>query len=161
MKKLLKILRLIAAFVALAVCSHAFAQSEASALKMVKALNLGSNLATMSFRFAKLTHTQMGVAMNVGPALADQWLNEEIANALPKCQDQWDINLAQSWQPLLTDAEFESIAKLKQQSPDLAKFKSVYGQVNGTMQAKSTKLMTDMVTEIITKTMERSMAFKK
>jgi hypothetical protein len=103
----------------------------------------------------------MGVAMNVGPSLADQWLNEEIARTLPKYQEQWDQNLAQSWQPLLTDVEFESLASLKLQSPDLPKFKAVYGQVNATMQAKSTKLMTDMVAEIVTRTMERSMAVKK
>ena len=127
----------------------ALAQSDESALKMVKALRLGENLGGMSYKLAKLTTTYQGIALKLGPQKADELLRTELAIAVPKHQNQWDKNLAQAWAPLMTRDEFESLAAEKQKSPYAAKFMSLKNQAGATMKVKSEPLLTTVMAEAL------------
>ena len=126
-----------------------FAQSDESALKMVKALRLGENLGGMSYKLSKLTTTYQGIAMKHGPQKADEMLRTELAISVPKHQEQWDKNLAQAWAPLMTRDEFESVAAEKQKSPFFAKFLSFQNQAGAAMKVKSEPLLTTVMAEAL------------
>jgi hypothetical protein len=153
-------LRLIIALTLAFAFGAAFAQDETSALRMVKSLGLGNNLGTMSYNFSKITQTHLGVASKVGPEKADQMLRAELAVTVPKYQDQWDKNLAQSWAPLMTNEEFASVASQKQQSPHFPKFMSLQNQAGATMKAKSQTLLTTVMAEALNGELAKSVSGK-
>lgn len=138
----------------------AFAQSEDSALKMVKALKLGDNLGRMSYQMSKVTTTYQGIAAKVGPQKADEMLRAELATSVPKYQAQWDKNLAQAWAPLMSREEFESVTSQRQQSPFSAKFMSLQNQAGAAMKAKSEPVLTSVMTEVLTRIFEKTVAQK-
>jgi hypothetical protein len=150
--------RLRTLFVALSilVTGIAFAQTEESALKMVRELRLGQNLGGMSYKLSKVTATYQGIAAKVGPQKADEMLRAELAIAVPRHQDQWDRNLAKAWVPLMTSSEFDSIAVEKQKSPHAAKFSSLQNQAGAAMKADSEKLLVTVMTEALNKAFEKS-----
>lgn len=133
----------------------AFAQTDESALKMVKALRLGENLAGMSYRMSKLTVSYQGIATRHGPLKADEMLRAELAISVAKHQEQWNGNLAQAWAPLMTRGEFESIAAEKQKSPFFAKFVSLQNQAGAAMKARSEPLLTTVISEALTRAFAR------
>ena len=138
----------------------AFAQSEESALKMVKALNLGDNLGRMSYQMSKVTTTYQGIAAKVGPQKADEMLRAELATSVPKYQEQWDRNLARAWAPLMSRDEIESIASQRQQSPFSAKFMSLQNQAGASMKIKSEPVLTAVMTEALTRVFDKTVASK-
>lgn len=138
----------------------ALAQNDESALKMVKALGLGSNLAGMSYNFAKLMQTQQGIAMKIGPQKADELLRAELAVSVLQHQDEWDRNLAQAWAPLMSAEEFESLASKRQQSPYVSKFMSLQNQAGSSMKIKSQALLEKVMSEAVTRAFEKSFALK-
>lgn len=138
----------------------AFAQSEDSALKMVKALRLGENLADMTYKLAKVTTTYKVVETTLGLQKADELLRAEIAVAAPNHQEQWNRNLAQAWAPLMTSAEFESVVAEKQKSPFASKFISLQDRAGVTMKTNSEPLLKTVLTEVLTSVLEKSMPKK-
>lgn len=142
------------------VAGFAVAQSDESALKMVKELRLGQNLGAMSYRMAKITTTYQGVAAKVGVEKADELLRAELAISVPKHQDQWDKNLAKAWAPLMARAEFESITAEKQKSPYAAKFTSLQNQAGTAMRADSEKLLSTVIAEALNNVFDKSVAKK-
>lgn len=138
----------------------AFGQSEESALKMVKALRLGENLAGMTYTFAKTTTTYKGVEAKLGPQKADELLRAEIAVAVPKHQEQWNKNLALAWAPLMTSAEFDSVVSDKQSSPFASKFMSLKERAGATMKVNSEPLLKTVLTEVLRGVFEKSMPKK-
>lgn len=157
---LFDILRLIVALTIAFAFGAASAQDEASALRMVKSLGLGNNLAAMSYNFSKATQTHLGVASKVGPQKADEMLRAELAVTVPKYQDQWDKNLAQAWAPLMKNDEFVSVASQKQQSPHFAKFMSLQNQAGAAMKTKSQTLLTTVMTEALNGELAKSASSK-
>ena len=153
-------LRLIVALAIAFAFGAALAQDEASALRMVKSLGLGTNLGAMSYNFSKVTQTHLGIASKIGPQKADEMLRAGLAVAVPKYQDQWDKNLAQAWAPLMTNDEFASVASQKQQSPHFAKFMSLQNQAGATMKAKSQTLLTTVMTEALNGELAKSASGK-
>jgi hypothetical protein len=154
--------RLLTLFVVLSIflTGVVFAQTEDSALKMVRELRLGQNLGGMSYKLSKVTTTYQGIAAKVGPQKADEMLRAELAIAVPRHQDQWDRNLAKAWVPLMTASEFDSIAADKQRSPYAAKFSSLQNQAGAAMKADSEKLLTTVMTEALSKAFEKSIGQK-
>jgi hypothetical protein len=134
----------------------AFGQSEESALKMVKALRLGENLAGMTYNFAKVTTTYRGIEATLGPQKADEILRAEIAVTVPKHQEQWNRNLAQAWAPLMTSAELDSVVADKQKSPFASKFVSLQDRAGATMKVNSEPLLKTVLTEVLTGVFEKS-----
>ena len=132
-----------------------FAQTEDSALNMVRELRLGQNLGGMSYKLSKVTITFKGIAAKVGPQKADEMLKAELAYAVPRHQDQWDRNLAKAWAPLMTASEFDSMTANKQKSPYAAKFSSLQNEAGAAMKANSEKLLTTVMTEALSKAFEK------
>jgi hypothetical protein len=157
---MIKRLRKLAILLLLTIGGASFAQSHDAALKMVKSLSLGNNLSSMSYQYSKFTHTHMGIALTVGMPMADEWLREGIATIAPKYQEQWDKNLAEVWQPLLTNDEFESLSTLGRQSPVALKFKSLENKAGEAMQVKSKKILTDLMAEVLTKNLNKATEVK-
>lgn len=149
-------MRLVIASALILFYSIAFAQNEESALKMVRALRLGENLAGMVYQFAKVTTTYRGVEAKVGPQKADQLLRAEIAVVVPRYQEQWNRNLAQAWAPLMTSAEFDSVATVKQQSPFASKFLSLQDRAGASMKTNSEPLLKTVLTEVLSSVFKKS-----
>ncbi|WP_145979524.1 hypothetical protein [Ramlibacter tataouinensis] len=110
----------------------------------------------MTYRMSKLTQTQQGVVLRLGPVQADELLRAEIAAVVPKYQDKWDQNLAQAWAPLMSAEEFKSIADKRQQSPFASKFLSMQNQAGATMQSTSEPLLTEVVSEVMGRVWEKA-----
>ena len=153
-------LRVGLAFTVILLANAAFGQSEEGALRMVKALRLGESLAGMTYQFAKVTTTYRGIEATLGVQKADALLRAEIAVAVPKHQEQWNKNLAQAWQPLVTPEEIDSIITQKQQSPYANKFMSLQDKAGATMKANSEPLLKTVLTEVLTGVFEKSMPNK-
>lgn len=134
----------------------AFGQSEDSALKMVKALRLGDNLTGLTYQIAKTTTTFKIVETTLGPQKADEFLKAEMALVLPKYREQWNANLAQAWAPLMTAAEFDSVASDKQQSPFAGKFVSLQDKAGAAMKVNSEPLLKTVLTELLTGVFEKA-----
>jgi hypothetical protein len=160
LKKIPSALRVGIAFILMFVTPIAFGQSEESALKMVKALRLGENLAGMTYKFAKVTTTYRGVEAALGPQKADELMRAEIAVAVPKHQEQWNRNLAQAWAPLMTSIEFDSVVSDKQTSPFASKFASLQDRAGVTMKANSEPLLKTVLTEVLIGVFEKSVPKK-
>lgn len=138
------------------ICLSAFAQTDESALKMVKSLRIGENLMSMSYQAALLTTTQQGIAKSLGVKRANEVLKEELSITVPKYQDEWNRNLAQAYSGLLTPEEFESLAVLKQQSPYMQKFLAARVKAGTAMQAKSKDLLIKVVSEALNSSFRKS-----
>jgi hypothetical protein len=150
-------LRVSIACVMIVLPSLVLGQSEESALRMVKALRLGENLEGMTYQFAKVTTTYRGIEARLGPQQADTLLRAEIAVVAPKHQEQWNKNLAQAWQPLMTPEEIDSIITQKQQSPYASKFMSLQDKAGTTMKANSEPWLKTVLAEVLTGVFEKSM----
>ncbi len=131
------------------VVDQAWSQVDDPAIVMVKTLGLGANLSSMSFSAAMMTQTYQGMSNEIGPAKSKELLKKELDRTIPKYQEQWDRNLADSYSSLLTQEEMESLTKLKQQSPYVAKFRTVQNQAGANMQTKSKELLTTVISEAL------------
>lgn len=138
----------------------AFGQSDDSALKMVKALRLGDNLVGLTYQIAKTTTTFKIVETTLGPQKADELLKAEMALVLPKYREQWNANLARAWAPLMTSAEFDSVASDKQQSPFAGKFVSSQDKAGAAMKVNSEPLLKTVLAEVLTGVFEKAMPKK-
>jgi len=127
--------------------------SEASdaALSMVKTLGLGNNLGQMSLHVATTTQTFRIIAQELGNEKAIALVKKDLENVLPKYQEQWDKNLAQSYSEHFNSTELRSITNEKQSSQYFPKFKSKQSEVGRSMRAKSTAVLTELVTEAMYK----------
>ena len=151
---------LLALWAVLLAPGSALAQDEQAALKMVKALGLGTNLASMTYNFARISQTQQGLAMRIGPKKADELLRSELAATVPRYQDEWDRNLAAAWAHLMTAEELESVVSERQQSPHAAKFVAARDQAAISMRVKSQPLLEKLLAEVLLRTFEKGTALK-
>ena len=116
-------------------------------LSMVKTLQLGNNLEPMSYRVATTTQTYLMIAQKTGTSTAQSLAKNELKRLQPKYQEQWDANLARSYAEFFDSNEMQSITIEKKLSKYLGKFSSKQNDVAMSMQSKSTKLLTDFVSE--------------
>lgn len=117
------------------------------ALSMVKTLQLGNNLEPMSYRVATTTQTYLMVVQKAGASAAQSLTKDELKRLQPKYQEQWDANLARSYSEFFDSNEMQSITSEKKSSKYVGKFSSKQNDVGRSMQSKSTKLLTDFVSE--------------
>lgn len=153
-----KAMRVLTAVVVIALLSGALglaAASEVVALDMVKRLRLGDNLGALGFQVASKSQTYRIITQSVGPDKARTLVTEELERAKPKYQEQWDKNLAASYAPLFTTDELQSIGERQRQSPHFNKFLSKQNEVGSAMQAKSSDLLKQYVTEAMTNAFRR------
>lgn len=120
-----------------------------AALQMVRSLQLGANLTAMTVRLAPRTQTWQAAVANVGAKKADELLRAEIAVVVPKYQQQWDMNLAAAWAPLMTSDELRSMAQLKQSSPYAQKFGRLQNEAGASMRLASEPLLAKVLGEIM------------
>lgn len=119
------------------------------ALSMVKTLHLGDNLESMSYRVATASQTYLMVVNKVGNSTAQSLTKDELKRLQPKYQEQWDANLARSYAEFFDSNGLQSIASEKKSSKYIGKFSSKQNEVGRSMQSKSTKLLTDFVSEVM------------
>jgi hypothetical protein len=129
--------------------THAEQPPDRAALTMVKTLHLGGNLGEISTKVTQSTTTYRGIQAKYGAAKAQAALHDQIGIVLPKYQTRWDANLASSYAEFMTPTEMESITRERSASPYFEKFKGVQGDVGGRMQEKSSELLQQAVTEIL------------
>jgi hypothetical protein len=117
------------------------------ALSMVKTLHLGNNLETMSYRVASASQTYLMVVKKVGDSAAQSLTKGELKRLQPKYQEQWDANLARSYAEFFDSNELQSIASEKKSSIYIGKFFQCEMRLGKVCRQKSTKLLTDFVSE--------------
>jgi hypothetical protein len=127
-----------------------------AAYSMVKTLGLGNNLAPMALRVATSTQTYRMIDQKLGNEKAKALVKEELEHTIPKYQEPWNKNLALSYAEYFEPTELRSIANEKQASKYYGKFSAKQGEVGKSMQAKSTGLLNDFVTEAMTKAFTRA-----
>jgi len=127
-----------------------------TALNMVKTLQLGSNLAAFSKRAAFRTQTYASMVKNSGSDKAEKIMKEELLRLLPKYQEQWDKNLAQSYLEHFTPTELESLARKQKNSPYINKLQSEQAKVGASMQKKSNSVLVKFVTEAVKTAFQRA-----
>jgi hypothetical protein len=127
-----------------------------AAFSMVKTLGLGNNLGQMGLRVAETTQTFRIIAQKVGNEKAMVLVKENLENVLPKYQEKWNNNLAQSYAEYFDAVELRSITDEKQSSKYFGKFKSRQGDVGKRMQEKSSGLLTQYVTEAMNKSFTKA-----
>jgi hypothetical protein len=143
--------------VALGAYSLSFsAEPDSAALKMVRKLRLGENLSAMGYQAAITAQTYRVMIKNVGAEKARAVLLEELQKAKPKYQDKWDRNLAASYSESFSDEELQSIAEKQKDSPHIGKFIAKKGEVGSKMQAKSSGVLKDFVTEALSNALVRA-----
>ncbi|BBP00558.1 hypothetical protein [Sulfuriferula nivalis] len=117
------------------------------ALSMVKTLQLGNNLEPMSYRVATTTQTYLMIVQKAGTLTAQSLTKDELHRLQPKYQEQWNTNLARSYAEFFDSTEMQSITNEQKSSKYVGKFLSKQNDVGRSMQLKSTKLLTDFVSE--------------
>ena len=140
---------LIATFGAL--LPHAsYAQSaKDSAIQMVEKQKLGNNLTNIGMVTASRTQPFKKIVEKLGEAQGTALLKSEIDRFAPKYQKQWDENLAIAYASVLTPAELNSMASEGQGSKHMQKMVSVQSEVATKMQASSSKLLNEFITDAL------------
>ena len=110
----------------------------------------------MTYQIAKTTTTFKIVETTLNPQKADELLKAEMALVLPKYREQWNANLAQAWAPLMTAAEFDSVASDKQQSPFAGKFVSLQDKAGAAMKVNSEPLLKTVLKEVLSGVFEKA-----
>ena len=128
-----------------------------AALSMVKILGLGNNLGQMGLRVAVTTQTFRIIAQKLGNEKAMALVKEDLENVLPKYQDKWNNNLAQSYAEYFDAVELRSITAEKQSSKYFGKFKSKQSDVGKSMQEKSSPVLTEYVSEATNKSFTKTL----
>ena len=124
-------------------------QDQATALDAIRKLGLGRNLPMLAFQAASRTQTYAIAVSQIGDSRARGLLVQQVQQAAPRYQDQWDRNLAASHLERLTAAELASVAELGPNSPSVPKVLSEQNAIGTAMQARSSRLLTDMVAEVL------------
>lgn len=155
MRTLLRVLGSVA-FLGLLGSSTCFAaDADAVALDMVTRLRLGENMKAIGLQAASRSRTYLIIAKTVGPEKARTVVIEELDKAAPKYQGQWDKNLASAYAPLFSAEELQSIAEKQRQSPHITKFMAKQNEVGAVMQSKSTELLKEYITDVLTNAVRR------
>ena len=139
--------------------THAFSLSaqgvaskdEERALDAVRRLRLGRNLSTLAFQAASRTQTYAFAVAELGETRARTLLVQYIQQVAPRYQERWDLNLARSHLERLTAAELVSIAEQGPNSPSAPKLQAEQNAIGTAMQARSSRLLTEMVADILSK----------
>jgi hypothetical protein len=103
----------------------------------------------LAFQAASRTQTYAIAVSQIGESRARGLLVQQVQQAAPRYQDQWDRNLAASHLERLTAAELASVAELGPNSPSVPKLLSEQNAIGTAMQARSSRLLTDMVAEVL------------
>jgi hypothetical protein len=127
------------------------ADPETAALAMIAKLGLGNNLKILGFLAAAKTQTYRIMVQTVGPNRTDTLIREELENASPKYQDQWNKRLAGVYAPRFSAEELESIAEYGRQSPQIKKLSGMkQSEIAAIMEANSKDILVDYVTDALT-----------
>lgn len=121
-----------------------------AAMTLVKKTGLNNNLPSLSYQYAQRTTTYQIMVKSVGAEQARLLMQDEINQARPKYQEQWDKNLAASYVETFTPSELESLAANPETSPYVSKLMANQNSVGQRMRAKSTVLLKALLTEALT-----------
>ena len=148
--KQFRLFQLIAFVVSTTVFSYCLAvEPGTSAMLLIKKTGMGQNLSSLGYQYAQQTTTYQIIVKNIGAEKARKLLMDEIGTALPKYQDRWDRNLADSYAEIFSPAELESLAEKPRESPYVSKLIAKQGEVGQRMQAKSTDLLKEFLSEAL------------
>lgn len=137
-------------------CANVLAQDINPYFSMIRSLGLGNNLILMSYSTLARTQTYQIVKNTMGDKKANDALMEEIKKIVPKYQDQWDKNLAQSYMAFITPEEAISITKFKEKSPHFKNLLASREKAGSQMERKSKPLFVEMNTQILKNLFTRS-----
>jgi hypothetical protein len=126
-----------------------------SAAALVERFKMGAGLESLANQAAGATTTFATLAQQHGAAEAKHLVAGEIARLVPAYQARWDRNLATIYAKHFTPDELRSLATQGTGSPDAAKFRSTQATVAADMQAVSSPLLQQLVTEALHNALQR------
>jgi hypothetical protein len=129
--------------------SNAQGDPERAALDFVTTGRIGSNLPEMAFAVASRTQTFQMLNQKLGPAEARQRVQDEIATAAPKYQEQWDKNLASAYAKHFSAEELDSLKAEGPRSEYAGKLASMQKAVGDDMRATSQPMLTEMLKSVL------------
>ncbi len=139
--------QLIGLILAMLISSHALASNESDALWFVQEAGLGHNFSTMMTSVAVKTQTYQMIASDIGKDRAAALVNEHINRVVLKYQNEWNVNLANSYLEHFSVEELHSILREKSKSPYFKKFRGKQRAVGANMKDRSSELLEKAVTE--------------
>ncbi|MFZ6798945.1 hypothetical protein [Undibacterium sp. Di24W] len=129
--------------------SNCIAAQDDVAILFVTRQGLGNNLSSIGTATAFRTVTYATIAKELGEVKARELIKIEIDRLLPVYQKRWNRNLALSYSEFLTPEELTSVATEGKSSKYFSKFQSKQAEVGTSMQAKSTSVLTEFVSEVL------------
>lgn len=120
---------------------------QAAALSLVEQRRLGENLAGMGAQVAVRTTTYAVLVKRLGPEPAGALVRQQLKQALPKYQPQWNAHLAAAYASVFSAEELASLARDGKASPAAAKLAARQQQIGEDMRARSTPVLRAYVTE--------------
>jgi hypothetical protein len=129
----------------------------ASALKMVESTRLGDNLMVMCGKKLSSTDVYKTIIASADEATAHAILKKALDDVLPNYQAQWNRNLADTYIGLLSAAEMESIAVLREKSPHVSKMLIASNQAGAIMQKESAELFKSACDNVMQAVLQRSL----
>lgn len=137
---------------------NSIAAQDDAALLLITKQGLGNNLASIGLGTAFRTVTYATIAKELGEAKARELIKNELDRLLPAYQKRWNKNLALSYAEFLTPEELASVANEGKSSRYFSKFQSKQADVGTSMQAKSTSILSEFVSEVLKSAQARAFA---
>jgi hypothetical protein len=138
--------------------SNCIAAQDDAALLLVTKQSLGNNLSSLGTATAFRTMTYATIAKELGEVKARDLIKSESDRLLPAYQKRWNRNLALSYSEFLTPEELTSVATEGKSSKYFSKFQSKQADVGKSMQAKSTSVLSEFVSEVLKSAQARAFA---
>jgi hypothetical protein len=129
--------------------SNCIAAQDDAALLLVTKQGLGNNLSSIGTATAFRTVTYTTIAKALGEVKARELIKSELDRLLPAYQKRWNRNLALSYAEFLTPEELALVANEGKSSKYFSKFQSKQAEVGTSMQARSTSVLTEFVSEVL------------
>ncbi|WP_244193776.1 hypothetical protein [Bordetella genomosp. 12] len=121
--------------------------SQAAALALVEQRHLGDNLAALGAQVAIRTSTYAVLVKRLGQEQAGALVRQQLRQALPKYQPQWNAHLATAYASVFSAAELASLAREGQASAAAPKLAAHQQDIGEDMRARSTPVLQAYVTE--------------
>lgn len=134
-------------------CSEAkqISGPQVTAVAYIEKLKIGGNLSSISHRAIKRTQTYNIIVSKKGKSEANKIVKNALNESIDTHQKQWDINLAEAYLEFLTISEINSLYYNGTNSPFTEKQRSMQSKIGTSMQAKSNKLLSTVISEALAK----------
>ena len=128
------------------------------ALRMVRALGLGSHLVSQGQVVAEQTQTYRMIEEEIGVEAADRLVAAELAECARSRQAAWELILARSYLDHFSPEELESITREGKRSPFAPKLASERANVERSVKSRGKEFFKSYVGESLGRALKQSAA---